>query len=123
VALHRRLAIKLVAAGAGSLLARAFFGPASHLAATAPPPGQEWQAEAFLDSADQWANLPASYARWADQIALGRLEEVVQFLNRMGAQGWEAVSVQWIPKKDALYDLLSRRDYYEAPLKRRKQQG
>jgi aquaporin Z len=39
--------VQFVAAAAGSLLARAFFGPASHLAATTPPPGQEWQAAAF----------------------------------------------------------------------------
>lgn len=39
--------VQFVAAGAGSLLARAFFGPASHLAATTPPPGQAWQAAAF----------------------------------------------------------------------------
>jgi glycerol uptake facilitator-like aquaporin len=38
---------QFAAAGAGSLLARAFFGPASHLAATTPPPGQAWQAAAF----------------------------------------------------------------------------
>jgi len=39
--------VQFGAAGAGSLLARAFFGPASHLAATTPPPGQAWQAAAF----------------------------------------------------------------------------
>jgi glycerol uptake facilitator-like aquaporin len=39
--------VQVAAAGAGSLLARAFFGPASHLAATMPPPGQAWQATAF----------------------------------------------------------------------------
>jgi glycerol uptake facilitator-like aquaporin len=39
--------VQFVAAGAGSLLARAFFGTTSHLAATAPPPGQAWQAAAF----------------------------------------------------------------------------
>jgi MIP family channel proteins len=39
--------VQFVAAGAGSLLARAFFGPASRLAATTPPPGQAWQAAAF----------------------------------------------------------------------------
>jgi MIP family channel proteins len=39
--------VQFVAAAAGSLLARAFFGPSSHLAATTPPPGQEWQAAAF----------------------------------------------------------------------------
>jgi hypothetical protein len=48
-------------------------------------------------------------------------EELVQFLNRMGAQGWEAVSVQWIPP-NLLYGLMSR-GYYEVSLKRRKQQG
>jgi aquaporin Z len=39
--------VQFVAAGAGSLLARAFFGPASHLAATTPPPGQAWPAAGF----------------------------------------------------------------------------
>jgi glycerol uptake facilitator-like aquaporin len=39
--------VQFVAAAVGSLLARAFFGTASHLAATKPPPGQEWQAAAF----------------------------------------------------------------------------
>ena len=39
--------VQFVAAGAGSLLARAFFGPASHLAATMPPPGQAWPAAGF----------------------------------------------------------------------------
>jgi aquaporin Z len=39
--------VQFVAAGAGSLLARAFFGTTSHLAATTPPPGQAWQAAAF----------------------------------------------------------------------------
>ncbi len=39
--------VQVVAAGSGSLLARAFFGPASHLAATMPPPGQAWPAVAF----------------------------------------------------------------------------
>jgi glycerol uptake facilitator-like aquaporin len=39
--------VQFAAAGAGSLLARAFFGQASHLAATMPPPGQAWQAAAF----------------------------------------------------------------------------
>ena len=35
------------AAACGSLLARAFFGPAGNLAATMPKPGQSWQAAAF----------------------------------------------------------------------------
>ncbi|MGO8948367.1 MAG: MIP/aquaporin family protein [Ktedonobacterales bacterium] len=39
--------VQFAAAGAGSLLARAFFGTYSKLAATMPPPGQEWQAVAF----------------------------------------------------------------------------
>jgi glycerol uptake facilitator-like aquaporin len=39
--------VQFVAAGAGSLLARAFFGTSSHLAATTPPAGQAWQAAAF----------------------------------------------------------------------------
>jgi aquaporin Z len=39
--------VQFAAAGAGSLLARAFFGTTSHLAATTPPPGQEWQAAVF----------------------------------------------------------------------------
>jgi glycerol uptake facilitator-like aquaporin len=39
--------VQFVAAGAGSLLARAFFGTTSHLAATMPPAGQAWQATAF----------------------------------------------------------------------------
>jgi glycerol uptake facilitator-like aquaporin len=39
--------VQLVAAGSGSLLARAFFGTSSHLAATTPPAGQAWQAAAF----------------------------------------------------------------------------
>jgi glycerol uptake facilitator-like aquaporin len=39
--------VQVVAAGAGSLLARAFFGTAGHLAATMPPPGHEWSAAAF----------------------------------------------------------------------------
>jgi len=39
--------VQVVAAGAGSLLARAFFGPASRLAATTPPPGQAWPAAGF----------------------------------------------------------------------------
>jgi glycerol uptake facilitator-like aquaporin len=36
--------VQFVAATAGSLLARAFFGTTSGLAATTPPPGQAWQA-------------------------------------------------------------------------------
>jgi glycerol uptake facilitator-like aquaporin len=39
--------VQLVAAAAGSLLARAFFGVAGNLAATVPQPGQQWQAVAF----------------------------------------------------------------------------
>jgi glycerol uptake facilitator-like aquaporin len=39
--------VQVVAAGAGSLLARAFFGTAGHLAATLPPPGQERPAAVF----------------------------------------------------------------------------
>jgi glycerol uptake facilitator-like aquaporin len=39
--------VQVVAAGAGSLLARAFFGTAGHLAATMPPPGRAWQAALF----------------------------------------------------------------------------
>jgi glycerol uptake facilitator-like aquaporin len=39
--------VQVVAAGAGSLLARWFFGTAGHLAATLPPPGYAWQAVAF----------------------------------------------------------------------------
>jgi glycerol uptake facilitator-like aquaporin len=39
--------VQFVAAGAGSLLARTFFGTASHLAATTPPPGHAWQAAGF----------------------------------------------------------------------------
>src|SRR5215813_12126392 len=39
--------VQFVAAAAGSLLARAFFGTTSNLAATTPPPGQAWQAAAF----------------------------------------------------------------------------
>ncbi|HEV2254607.1 MAG TPA: aquaporin, partial [Streptosporangiaceae bacterium] len=35
------------AAAGGSLLARGFFGPAGHLAATTPRPGQSWQAAGF----------------------------------------------------------------------------
>jgi glycerol uptake facilitator-like aquaporin len=39
--------VQFTAAICGSLLARAFFGPAGHLAATMPQPGQSWQAAAF----------------------------------------------------------------------------
>jgi glycerol uptake facilitator-like aquaporin len=39
--------VQFAAAGAGSLLARAYFGPASGLAATMPPPGQAWPAVGF----------------------------------------------------------------------------
>jgi aquaporin Z len=39
--------VQLGAAICGSLLARAFFGPAGHLAATMPKPGLSWQAAAF----------------------------------------------------------------------------
>ena len=39
--------VQFVAAACGSLLARAFFGPAGNLAATMPKPGQSWQAVAF----------------------------------------------------------------------------
>jgi aquaporin Z len=39
--------VQFAAAACGSLLARAFFGPAGHLAATMPKPGQSWQAVAF----------------------------------------------------------------------------
>src|SRR5438270_3734031 len=39
--------VQFTAAICGSLLARAFFGPAGHLAATMPKPGQSWQAAAF----------------------------------------------------------------------------
>jgi glycerol uptake facilitator-like aquaporin len=39
--------VQFGAAVCGSLLARAFFGPAGHLAATVPKPGQSWQAAAF----------------------------------------------------------------------------
>ena len=35
--------VQFVAAACGSLLARAFFGPAGNLAATMPQPGQSWQ--------------------------------------------------------------------------------
>ena len=40
-------AVQFAAAVCGSLLARAFFGPAGHLAATMPQPGQSWQAAGF----------------------------------------------------------------------------
>ena len=39
--------VQFVAAAAGSLLARAFFGTSSHLAATMPPPGEAWAAAGF----------------------------------------------------------------------------
>lgn len=39
--------VQFAAAAAGSLLARAFFGTSSHLAATMPPPGQAWPAAGF----------------------------------------------------------------------------
>jgi aquaporin Z len=39
--------VQFAAAVCGSLLARAFFGPEGHLAATMPKPGQDWQAAAF----------------------------------------------------------------------------
>jgi glycerol uptake facilitator-like aquaporin len=39
--------VQFGAAICGSLLARAFFGPAGHLAATMPKPGLDWQAAAF----------------------------------------------------------------------------
>ena len=39
--------VQFVAAVCGSLLARAFFGPAGNLAATMPQPGHSWQAAAF----------------------------------------------------------------------------
>jgi aquaporin Z len=39
--------VQFGAAVCGSLLARAFFGPAGHLAATMPKPGLSWQAAAF----------------------------------------------------------------------------
>lgn len=40
-------AVQLGAAVCGSLLARAFFGPAGNLAATMPKPGLSWQSAAF----------------------------------------------------------------------------
>jgi MIP family channel proteins len=39
--------VQFFAAACGSLLARAFFGPAGHLAATVPPDGHAWQAAGF----------------------------------------------------------------------------
>ena len=39
--------VQFAAAVCGSLLARAFFGPAGNLAATMPQPGQSWQAAGF----------------------------------------------------------------------------
>ena len=39
--------VQFAAAVGGSLLARAFFGPAGNLAATMPKPGQSWQAVCF----------------------------------------------------------------------------
>ena len=39
--------VQFAAAVCGSLLARAFFGPAGNLAATMPKPGQAWQAAGF----------------------------------------------------------------------------
>ena len=39
--------VQFAAAVCGSLLARAFFGPAGKLAATMPQPGQSWQAAMF----------------------------------------------------------------------------
>jgi len=39
--------VQFAAAACGSLLARAFFGPAGNLAATMPKPGQSWQAVGF----------------------------------------------------------------------------
>jgi hypothetical protein len=49
-------------------------------------------------------------------------DDVVQFLNRMGGQGWEAVSVQWVPP-NPLWEggIFSRKGYYEITLKRRTQ--
>jgi glycerol uptake facilitator-like aquaporin len=40
-------AVQFAAAICGSLLARAFFGPAGNPAATMPKPGQSWQAAGF----------------------------------------------------------------------------
>src|ERR1700678_604554 len=39
--------VQFAAPACGSLLARGFFGPAGHLAATMPKPGQSWQAAGF----------------------------------------------------------------------------
>jgi aquaporin Z len=39
--------VQFFAGAGGSLLARAFFGPAGHLAATVPPPGHAWPAAGF----------------------------------------------------------------------------
>lgn len=39
--------VQFAAAACGSLLARAFFGPAGNLAATMPKPGESWQAVGF----------------------------------------------------------------------------
>ncbi len=39
--------VQFAAAICGSLLVRGFFGPAGHLAATMPKPGQSWQAAGF----------------------------------------------------------------------------
>jgi glycerol uptake facilitator-like aquaporin len=39
--------VQFAAAVCGALLARGFFGPAGHLAATMPKPGQSWQAAGF----------------------------------------------------------------------------
>jgi len=39
--------VQFAASACGSLLARGFFGPAGHLAATMPKPGQSWQAAGF----------------------------------------------------------------------------
>jgi glycerol uptake facilitator-like aquaporin len=39
--------VQFAAATCGSLLARGFFGPAGHLAATMPPPGRSWPAAGF----------------------------------------------------------------------------
>jgi hypothetical protein len=49
-------------------------------------------------------------------------EDLVQFLNRMSVQGWEAVGVQWVPT-NPLWDgaIFSRKGYYEVTLKRRTQ--
>jgi hypothetical protein len=47
------------------------------------------------------------------EIDIGTREEVVRFLNRMGAQGWEAVSGQWVAPS-AFYGT---RTYYDVSLK------